>query len=111
LGKVRADITSLVDRWVQGRIPDAAYEANLARYQAAERDVAARLGEVRDATALRLPASEVVGLVGEMLRQWPGLTVEEKNLTLRQVVRRVVVRRRQPGRLPPVSELIEVEFR
>lgn len=109
LDAVQQAVATLVSRWVEGKVPDAAYEVNLARYQETERELNDRLREARDVSAAP-PPLELANLAEVMLRQWPDLTTAERNATLRRVVKRVEVRRRRLGVREEYSQLITVDF-
>jgi site-specific DNA recombinase len=99
LGRVRAEQAKLTAGWLSGRVPDSAYDTNIAELSAAEKELAARLADARMSSDQPPPAAAATA-TETLLRLWPDLDNAQKVRALRPVVKRVVVRRAREWREP-----------
>jgi hypothetical protein len=75
---------------------------------AAEREIEDQLREAT-ASAVQPEPAAIASLAERMLAAWPKMTIAEQNRSLKQVVRRVTVRRSARWR-EPAADRVEVEF-
>lgn len=99
----------LVAGWSAGKVPDDAYETNIAELLATEEAIRERLAELGDEEP-PVDLAVAVRLVDEVLGLWPHAQPVERRILLASVIRRVRVRRADRWR-EPVADRVNVEFR
>lgn len=98
----------LVERWLDGGVPDAAYEANLSRLREQEGKLRERLEHA--AAPVKVPSGpEIVALADQLVRLWPDAEPQEKRLMIGRVVQGIRVRGSRRWR-EPVGDRVEVLF-
>lgn len=109
LADTKAAQTKLVAGWTAGKVPDDAYEENIAALLATERAVRARLAELAEDQP-GLEPGVALRLVDEVATLWPQARSDERRIMLSAVVRRIRVQRPERWR-EPVADRVIVEFR
>lgn len=99
LERTRAGMVRLAGAWAVGDVPDAVYRETMAGMRATESAVSVELARLRPA-AEHGTADEAATAAEALLDLWPRMTMAERNLSLRSVVSRVVVRRAAVWREP-----------
>jgi site-specific DNA recombinase len=108
LNDTRRAMGKLAAGWAAGKVPDAGYEQAMEPLVAAEREIEDQLREAT-ASAVQPEPAAIASLAERMLAAWPKMTIAEQNRSLKQVVRRVTVRRSARWR-EPAADRVEVEF-
>lgn len=108
LAATKAAMGKLAAGWARGSVPDSAYEEAMAPLKAAEGELDDRLSQARAGAEQPAPR-EVASLAERILAAWPKMTVAERNRALKQVVRRVQIRRAERYR-EPVADRIKIDF-
>ncbi|MGI5245036.1 recombinase family protein [Dactylosporangium sp. CA-139066] len=107
--RIREAMAKLTKRWALGKVPDAAYETNIADFEADLGRLETREAQLRQATRMPAPA-KLRKAVEEMLELWPDANGTERNTLLRSVVSDVTVRKAAYWREPPEALVTRVRF-
>ncbi len=108
LAEIRRQMTKLTEGWLAGRVPDGVYDDKIRELKDREEAVSRRRLALAPAPRLVGPA-ELASAGERLLAMWPSMTDGERNVALRQVVARVVVRRAD-GYREPEEDRVTVEF-
>ena len=98
----------VTDGWARGAVTDDIYQTLTARYAEQEAELRARVDDLERVHSRPAPKA-YASLVEKLLTMWPTMTAEQRNRALRDVIRRVVIRRSERWR-EPVDDLVTVEF-
>lgn len=108
VAETRRASTKVTDGWARGTVTDDSYRTLTARYAGQEVELQKRIDDLARVHSRPAP-KEYATLVEKLLTLWPSMSVEQRNRALRDVIKRVIVRRSQRWR-EPVDGLVEVEF-
>lgn len=92
LAEARAALAKLAVAWARNQLTDAEHAAAVKDLRASELELRERIGELKVSAAAPPPA-QTADMIAAVLERWPKLTIQERNLVLREFVKRVHVRR------------------
>lgn len=110
LALTREAMGRVTQRWARRAMPESAYEKAMAAFTEQERLLVERL-DLAQETAASPDPGRIVQLVDDLMELWQDLTEPERNQALRDVLRRVHIRRATRWREPVSERLERPEFR
>jgi site-specific DNA recombinase len=108
LMRVREGIQRLAKGWALGDVPDSGYHGPMAELAEAERAIQASLDAAMSEGA-GVDPSVTAHTADAIIQAWPDMLPNERNLALRALVDRVVVRKAAYWR-EPVADCVTVEW-
>lgn len=109
LTQVQDGIGRLAKAWALGDLADDEFRPATAELRAEVESLRSRLAAIGDVESRPTP-SEAATAAEALLKMWPDMLVDEQNTALRDLVKRVVVRRAERWR-EPVADRVTVIWR
>lgn len=91
LRNVRTAMSRIAKEWALNRLPEAAYQETMVDLRESETTLLTAIAAASQVVALPSP-TQMADAGERMLAMWPDLTVAERGIFLRKLVRKIVVR-------------------
>jgi DNA invertase Pin-like site-specific DNA recombinase len=105
LSHVQEAVAKLARSWALGDLTDDEFRPATAQLRSEAEALRARLGELGDVESRPTP-EEAASAAEALVEMWPDMLVSERNLALRALVERVVVRRADRWREPEADRVM-----